>query len=271
MVTLAIVLVVLGILGFVASFMVVYKPAFVAQLSMSALTGAVKEHHSGISFKVPWATMQGSDISMKSEVIVTSGGILVMDWEDFISQKVYERIAPRIYETADSVLYGSWATAIRPQEGHLAQMMKKTPQVAALMAMAEVDLTVSDYLATQLTAKVLHEKKDISKIVATVFGGDADNASSEFEREYGVVVSNPQLFDLNYGKKSQDAAEDVFAAKKFKEGLEQIKSEMANDPEKAVNALLMYLGKGVQKHIYNIEGLEGAVKSVAEAFVRSKS
>lgn len=257
-------LITIGLLGFLATFVVVYKKLNTAQLSLNALTSKTREHHQGLSFKVPWATLQKPEISMQSEIIITSGGILIMSWEQFVSQKLYEKIAPRIYETLDSIIYGSWATAIRPRKGSLDLLIRKTPQTASIMVMAEVDIAVSDYLATRETTIVLHDKKAISTMLANVFGGDDEEAKSPIEDAYGIVVSNPRLFGLNLGKKSQDAAEDVFAAQKLSAALAEVKTGAGNDAEKAVNAFLMYSGKGVQKHIYNVEGLQ----AIAEAFFR---
>jgi len=266
--SLASVLIGVGLLGLLATLVVIYKPLYMAQLSLNPFGGETKEHHQGLSTKAPWAILQQPEINMQSEIIVTSGGILVMAWEKFISEKVYERISPRIYETADSVLYGSWATAIRPRKGSLAQLILKTPQVVALMAMVEVDLVVSDYLATRPTTEVLHDKRAISNLVAGVFGGNDEEATSPFEESYGVVVSNPRLFDLNLGERSREAAEKLFEAKKFREAMEDLASQIA-DSDKRSNAILLATGMA-KKNIYNIEGLEGAVKSVAEAFASAR-
>lgn len=266
--TFALVLVVVGLLGLFATLLVIYKPLYTAQLSLNPFGGSTKEHHQGLSLKWPWATLQQPEISMRSEIIVTSGGILVMAWEKFLSEKVYERIAPRIYETKDSVVFGSWAAAIRPRRGSLRELLLKTPQVAALMAMSEVDLAISDFLATQETSGergVLHRKREISELSAGVFGGNNEEVSSPFEEQYGVVVSNPRLFDLNLGKRSQDAAEKLFESKKFREAMEDLASQIA-DPEKRANAVLLATGVA-KKNIYNIEGLEGGIKALAEAFI----
>jgi hypothetical protein len=257
-----IIFIVLGLIGLFVSFSVVYNPLYISQLSMNIFTRKVREHGSGISLKWFWCSLQGKPIDMRSTIIITSGGILMMDWDKFITEKVYEKIAPRIYETKDSILYGLWAAAIRPQKGKLINFLLKTPQVGALMSMSEVDLTISDYVATRDTEEVLHDKKNISKIVADVFGGEG--TITLFEENYGIIISDPKLFNLDLGKKSQDAAERLFEVKKFRESMEDLKHEIA-DPDKRANAILIANGM-IKKNVYDIEGLIPATKNIADAF-----
>lgn len=260
-VTGALTLILVGLFGLT---MLVYKSLNRAQLSMSAFGGATKEHHQGLSMKAPWYLLQKPDINMQAEIIITSGGLLVMSWEKFMTERVYEKIAPRIYETKDSILYGSWATAIRPRREGLVNFVLKTPQVAALMVMAEVDLEISDYLATKLTKTVLHKKRDISNQVADIFGGSDEEATSSTEESYGIIISNPRLFDLNLGERSQEAAEKLFEAKKFGEAMKELEKQMT-DPDKRANAILIATGMA-KKNIFNIEGLDTALVGIAEAF-----
>lgn len=258
-------LIIIGSLCLLVSLNLVYKKMYTAQLSLNPLTKKITEHGQGLTFKWFFCPLQKPEINMQASIIITSGGILLMDWDKFMSEKVYERIAPRIYETKDSVLYGSWATAIRPAKGLLEKFILKTPQVGALMTMSEIDLTVSDALAKRLTEDVLGDKKAISKMIGEIFGGDDEKVDSNLEKSYGIIVSNPKLFDLNFGKKSQDAAEKLFEAKKFREAMENLKGEIA-DPDKRSNAIFIANGL-VKKNIINIEGLEGATKNIADAFI----
>lgn len=258
----ALLFVILGIIGLFVSFNIVYYPLYICQLSMNVFTKKVKEHSKGLSWKWFWCKLQGKPIDMRATIIITSGGILMMDWDKFIAEKVYEKIAPRIYETSDSVLYGSWAASIRPQEGQLANLLLKTPQVGALMSMSKVDLTISDYLAKRSTEEVLGDKKNISKIVSDVFQGE--NIISPIEKSNGIIISDPRLFDLNYGKRSQDAAEKLLEVKKFRKAMEDLKEEIA-DPDKRSNAIFIANGL-ITKKIYDIEGLTTATKNIADAF-----
>jgi hypothetical protein len=77
-------------------------------------------------------------------------------------------------------------------------------------------------------------------------------------------VSDPSLFDLNYGPRSQEAAEKLFEAKKFNEAMEELTKQM-KDPDKRANAILIATGMA-QKNIFNIEGLDSALVGIAEAF-----
>ena len=258
----ALIFIVIGAIGLFIGFNIVNNPINVAQISMNIFTKEVKEHYQGISWKWFWCTLQGKPIDMRASIIITSGGILVMDWDKFITEKVYEKISPRIYETKDSVLYGSWAAAIRPQKGELVNYLLKTPQVGALIAMSEIDLTISDHVAKRMTEEVLHDKKNISQTVSNVFMGE--NTMSPLEKSYGIIVSDPKLFDLNLGKKSQDAAEKLFEAKKFREAMEDLKVEIA-DPDKRSNAIFIANGL-IKKNVYDVEGLALATKNIADAF-----
>jgi len=257
--------IILGILGVIALFIgfdITYNELYTSSLSMDVFSKKVREHGPGYSWKMFWWKLQGKQIDMRSTIIITSGGILMMDWDKFITEKVYEKIAPRIYETKDSILYGSWAAAIRPQKGKLVNFLLKTPQVGALISMSEVDLTISDYVATRKTEEVLHDKKNISKMVADVFEGE--NIITTFESNYGIIISDPKLFDLNLGKKSQDAAERLFESKKFRESMEDLKNEIA-DPDKRTNAILIANGL-IKKNVYDIESLGIATKNIADSF-----
>lgn len=258
-----------GILGLICLFLgfqFVYNPLNMAQLSMNVFHGeTTHEHHQGLTWKWLWFKLQGVQIKMNATIIITSGGILMMDWDKFITEKVYEKIAPRIYETKDTVLYGSWATAIRPARGFLFNFLLKTPQVGALMTMSKIDLEISDYLTTLRAEEALGQKKYISDtIIGGLFGGDDEKVSSEIEETYGIIISNPQLFDLNYGKKSQDAAEKLFEAKKFNESMVLLEKQIA-DPDKRANAIFIANGL-IKKNVYDVEGLALATKNIADAF-----
>ena len=199
---------ILGTIGLFFSLNLVYNPLNVSKLSMNPFTKKVTEHGPGLSWKWFWCSIQGGPIDMRSSIIVTSGGVMIMEWDKFIKEKVFEQIAPKKYETKDSLLYGTWATAIRPRKGKLLEFVLKTPQVGALMTMSEVDLTISDYLATRKTEEVLSKKKVVSDKLAIIFGGE--KSTSPLEDSYGIDINNPKLFDLNLGEKSQKAAENRF-------------------------------------------------------------
>jgi hypothetical protein len=268
MLTVAIILVAVGIIGLLATLVLVYKPLNVAQLSMSAISGATQEHHQGLSYKAPWATLQKPEINMQAKIIITSGGILLMSWDKFISEKVYEKISPRVYEAKGQIpMYGSWATAIRPLKGYLNNFVLKTPQVGALMTMSGIDIVISDYIATREVQDVLHNKKAISDLLAKTFEGE--NTSTAFEKSYGIMVFDPKLFDLNLGKKSQDASEKLFESQKFREAVVDMKTAQP-DADKATNAVLIATGMA-KKNVFQVEGLEGALigmaKSIADAFI----
>lgn len=258
-------LIIIGLLGLLVSLNLVYKKMFTAQLSLNPITGKITEHGHGLTWKWFFCPLQKPEINMQASIIITSGGILLMDWDKFMSEKVYERIAPRIYETKDSILYGSWATAIRPAKGLLKKFILKTPQVGALMTMSEIDLTVSDYLANQETEKVLSEKRVINEMIGKIFGGDDEKVDSNLEKTYGIIVSKPRLFDLNYGPKSQVAAEKLFEVQKFRESMKLIEKDIG-DESKRSDAIFIANGM-VKKNIINIEGLEGATKNIADAFI----
>lgn len=261
--TIAWILIILGAMGLFVSFNVTYNPLYTEQISMNTLWGSkTQEHSSGYSWKWFWYKIQGKPIDMRSSIIITSGGILMMDWDKFTNEKVYEKITPRIYETKDSVVQGSWATAIRPLKGNLPNFLLKTPQVGALMVMAKIDLTISDNLASRPTEEVLGDKKNISQLVSQIFGGE--EVISPYEKSYGILVSDPQLFDLNLGKRSQEAAEKLFESKKFREAMEDMATQI-EDPDKRTNAILIANGM-IKKNVYDIEGLSSAAGSIANAF-----
>lgn len=264
MTTLAIIFIVLGTIGAFILFQLVSMSLYTARLSMNPFNEKTKEHHAGFSWKWFWCKFQGGLIDMRSTIIVTSGGLLVMDWEKFINEEIHKKISPKIYETKDSVLYGSWAAPIRPARGYLRNFLFKTPTVGALMTMSQIDLQLSDYLAKKETEDALGEKRNISIMIGNFFGGNDDAVSSEHEENYGIVVGNPQLFDLNFGKKSQDAAEKLFEAKKFRESMEALSSEIS-DPEKRANAIFIANGL-IKKNIFNLEGMEATGRSIAEVF-----
>ena len=258
-------LIIVGLLGLLISLNLVYKKMYTAQLSLNPVTKKIKEHGHGLTWKWFFCPLQKPEINMRASIIITSGGILLMSWDKFMSEKVYEKITSKIYETQDSVLYGSWATAIRPAKGLLKKFILKTPQVGALMTMSEIDITVSDALAKRLTGDVLGDKRAISEMIGKIFGGNDEKADSNHEKTYGIIVSRPRLFDLSFGKKSQDAAEKLFEAKKFREAMEDLKGEIT-DPDKRSDAIFIANGM-VKKNIINIEGLEGATKNIADAFL----
>ena len=270
--SLAVILISVGLLGLLVSFVLVYKRLNRAQLSLNPLTGRTREHHQGLSLKWPWSILQDPEIDMTAEIVVTSGGVMVMTWEQFIAQRAYEKIGKKAYETKDSVLYGNWATAMRPAKGMLERFVQKTPQTGALMVMAEIDIGLSDHLAKQMTDDVLADKRAISDLVANVFGPSDERADSDVEKSYGVIVSRPKLFDLDLGERSREASEKLFEAKKFRTAVEEMK-KVIEDEEKAANAVLIATGMA-KKTVFEIQGLEGALRSVAgaaEAFFRRKS
>lgn len=272
--TFAICIIIAGLVGLLLSTILVYKRLNLAQLSMNVFGGGIIEHHQGLSIKPPWFTLQQPEITMNAEIVVTSGGIQLVSWESFMAGKMYEKIATRAYETMDSVVFGAWATAIRPRRGGLEQFVKKTPGTAAIMVMAEIDIALSDRIANMETENVLSNKKALGELVARVFGGNDEEADSPVEHVYGVIVSNPKLFDLDLGKRSQDAKEKLFEAKKFRQAIGEMMTDGGiTDPEKAADVVLTATGVA-KKQIFQVEGLEGALKSVAgaaEAFFRRRS
>lgn len=247
------------------AFQIVYTPINTAQLSMNIFDGTeIDEHHQGLSWKWFWFKLEGSKINLQSTIIVTSSGILVMEWSEFLSKRMHEKIAPKIYEVKDSILYGSWAAVISPLRGELYNFVLKTPQVGALVVMAEIDLVISDYLATKNASEVLHDKKQISKLMADLFG--EGNSVSPMEKTYGIKVSNPRLFDLNLGKKSQGATERLWETKKFLESMKELEEEIT-DPNKRSNAVLLANGL-IQKSIHEIDGLKDISEAISSAFIK---
>ncbi len=239
---------------------------------MDFFSGSLREVGSGLSLKAPWETPQkGTQVNMKAEIIVTSGGIFVSSGNKVIDEKIFANIKPRVYEAKGAVpIHGAWAFTIRPRPGHIETLIRMTPQAAAIMAMADVDIAASDYLAKEDPEVSLHNKKDISQeVLAKVFGGMTDIASSPFEDEYGVIVSNPRLFDLSLGKKSQDAAEELFASRKFKEAVGEFKEVLGTDGDvnKAVDDLLLNLGK-IKKNIFKVEDIDHITKSITSAIFK---
>ena len=107
-------------------------------------------------------------------------------------------------------------------------------------------------------------QKEISKKAAEVFEGES--AISPFEKKYGISVGDPRLFDLGLGKKSQDAAENVFVGQKLKEALEHLE-ESGIDPKDRLNAILAATGVA-KKNIFDAEGLPTALSKLAEAFFK---
>ena len=260
----AAILILVGLVGLLATLFIVYNPLNKAWLSMSVFNGDnIKEHHHGLSWKWPWFLLQGLEIDMRASIIITSGGILVMPWDKFISEGMYKKIEPQIYETKDGVLYGSWATAISPLAGGLRTFFKKTPQVGALMTLAKINLFVSDLLAKKDTETALGEKGEISKELAGLFLGE--HRTSDHEESYGIDISDPMLFDLNYGKRMQDAAEKRFEAKEFRKAMEDMMAKVQTDPDKASDSVLIATGMA-KKNIFHVQGLEAALKGMAEAF-----
>ena len=102
--SIAVFLIILGLAGLVASLFLVYNPLNKHSLSMNAVTGEAQEHGQGLSTKSPLNLLQGQAINMQAEIVVSSGGIMVMSWDDFVKQKAYERITPRAYETEDGIV-----------------------------------------------------------------------------------------------------------------------------------------------------------------------
>lgn len=226
-----------------------------------------KEHGSGFSWKWLWYELQGKPMDMRATVIITSGGIIVgKDWEEFQNKDFYSKITPRVYETKDGILYGKWAVPIRPAEGYLKILLLKTVPAAAIMTIGRIEAKLSDKLAKMKTKDVLADKQAISDYVGELFGGDDEKASSDHEKLYGVVVGNPQLIDLSYGEKSQAAQEKLFETEKFLESLDLIKDKFDNDQERSE---AISIANGItKKQIIKFDGIEGSVKSLADAFVK---
>ncbi len=265
-------LIVLGIVGLLATTFFFYLPSYTRQLLMDFFTGTLREASSGVTPKFPWETPQaGTKVNMKAEIIVTSGGIFVASGDKMIDEKIFANIKPRIYEGKGTVpLHGAWAFTLRPRPGHIETMIRMTPQGAAIMAMADVDIAISDYLATKDPEKALHEKKKINDtVLAPIFGGLDDIASSPFENTWGVIISNPRLFDLTLSKRSQEAAEELFASRKFKEAVGEFKSVLGPDGDvnKAVDDLLLNLGK-IKKNIFKVEDIDHITKSITSAIFK---
>lgn len=269
----AITLIILGILGLILSFSLVNKKLYAAQLSLNQFNGKTKEHRAGLSWKWFWSKLQAPEVDMRASIIITSGGILLMSWEEFMQKELYKKIAPRIYETNDSILYGSWATAIRCAPGFVQTFLLQTPQVGALMTMSEIDLTISDYLAKQGTEEVLSQKKKVSRLLAKTFGGVNDDISSDHERHYGLIVTNPKLFDLNYGEKSQEAAEKLFVVKKFNDSLKELKDSITDEKSRtdaayiATGMVKKSINENLNHNVVEIAGLENMIKNVGDNLV----
>jgi hypothetical protein len=141
------------------------------------------------------------------------------------------------------------------------------------MTMSEIDITISDYLAKQETKNVLSQKKEVSKLLAKIFGGSNDKISSKHERHYGLIVTNPKLFDLNYGEKSQEAAEKLFVVKKFNESLEVLKQSIT-DEKSLVDAAYIATGmikksisENLNHNVVEIAGLENMIKTVGDNLI----
>lgn len=226
-----------------------------------------KEHGAGFSWKWLWYELQGKLMDMRATVIITSGGIIVgKDWEEFQNKDSYNKITHRVYETEDGILYGKWVVPIRPAEGYLKTLLLKTVPAAAIMTMGRIEAILSDKLAKMKTKDVLANKLAIGEDVGEIFGGDDEIISSPFEKLYGIIVGNPQLIDLSYGEKSQAAQEKLYEAEKFLESLELIKDKFDNDVERSE---AISIANGItKKQIIKFDGIEGSVKSLADAFVK---
>lgn len=252
-----------GAAGLLAQEIIVYKDLNKAQISMSAFDGdETREHHHGITFKPPWWRLQGSEIDMRTSVILTSGGIHIMSWEEFLENKISE-IKPRPYETSDGVLFGTWATAVMPLRDYLKNMLRRTPGAGALMTLAKIELEMSKAVHDLTTDQALAQKAAIGEKVAAVFGGE--NIISPHEKSYGLNVLDPELFDLNYGKISEDAAQKRIVAREFRKSVEDMLSAVGNDPDKALSAVEVATGVA-KRNIFQLEGLPAIVKSITEAF-----
>ena len=244
MMTFAYVLIVIGVIGLLASLVFVYKKLNMAQLSMSALSGNTKEHRQGLSGKLPWWNLQAPEIDMRASVILTSGGVHVMPWETFLAEKA-QSIKPRAYETSDGVLFGTWATALTPLEGFLANMVKRTPGAGALMTLAKIELAMSQMVFGMTTETALKSKQEIGNVVAMVFGGED--------------VTSPH----------EAAAEKRIEAREFRKAVQDMVSAQT-DPDKAANNVLIATGMA-KKNVFQVEGLEETLKGIAEAFFRRQS
>jgi len=269
-----VILIVLGLVSLILGIMMVSKPMNKAQLSMNPFGGKTKEHHQGFSLKKSiFSSLQGTEIDMTGNIIITSGGILAMNWDDFIKNKVYAEIPTRAYETKSKTpVYGSWAAAFKPLKGYLDNFITKTPQVAAIMAMADIDIYISDLIAREEIENVIGKKLVISqKLAKDIFGGE--DKLSPFEKSYGVDMFNPRLFDLNLGKRSLEATEKLFESKKFKESVSNMMKDNKMTEEQAINATLAATGMA-KKTLFGLEGVPGAIEKladVAKVFFEKKS
>jgi len=263
-----VIFIVSGLICLFLGFSFAKNPLYTRQLSMNVFNrNMTKEHGAGFSWKWLWYELQGKPMDMRATIIITSGGIIVgKDWEEFQNKDSYNKITPRIYETEDGILSGKWAVPIRPAEDYLKILLLKTVPVAAIMTMGRVEARLSDKLAKMKTGDVLADKQAIGKYVGKIFGGNDERISSPHERRYGVVVGNPELIDLSYGEKSQAAQEKLFETKKFLESLDLIKDKFDNDQERSE---AISIANGItKKQIIKFDGIEGSVKSLADAFVK---
>lgn len=263
--TLGIILGILGLITLFVGFNITYNQLYTSSLSMDVFFKKVREHGPGYSWKMFWWKLQGELIDMRSKVIITSGGILLMNWETFIENGWDKKIPSKAYETTDGILYGTWAAPIRPARGYLQTFLLKTPGVGALMTMSFVNLQLSDLLAKKDTAFVLQNKADIGNTVGQFFGGDDEEPSSSHEKRYGIVIGNPQLFNLDFGEKSQAAVEKYYEVKEFNKSMIELEDQIT-DPEKRSNTINIVNGI-VKKNIYDIEGLVPAVKTLSDALI----
>src|SRR3989344_7203786 len=253
---LIIVTIIIMMVGLFFWFCLVQKKMFLAQLGMNFFSGKTQEFHPGLTFKVPWVTLQKPEIRMNATVLVTSGGrIIVGGSMNFLK---LDDIPPTKYETVDGVLFGYWAVEFSPLKKNLYNFLQKTPMVAARMLAVEMDEKLSKKLILMENEEAIKKIEDISNQMRDLFD---PNGATQFEIDNGIDCKQPKLFQLNLGEKSQDAKEGVYVAKQFNKQLKALDKEIDN--EKA-NLILTATGKA-KKQIFTVEGAE-ALEALAKIF-----
>ena len=289
----------IGVVGLVIAYSIIYNEMNMARLSMGAFGKKIIEHGPGLSFKWFWFKLQKFAIDTSASVTLTSGGVIKNSYDDFLGGEESEEedshdahghdahghdvhdahetpthgdkhkgIKPKVYETSDSVVYVYWAAGFKPLKGFLSNFVNMTPGLGALTASGKIDIAFSDYLATITTDEALSSKKEISKIVGKVFGGD--KKISKFEKKYGALVIDPMIFDINLGKKSKDAKESLYASRELEKALKGLRDEVGLTPDKATDAYFV-LNKLADKKIitYTDAGtIAKAIGDIASAFFK---